>query len=79
MEGKGAGRSRYSGLRVELLIQPQTGRGYVRVSRKHWRDGWDHWLQLVPLRRFENLTIENDEDAVSALRRALDALTASDE
>lgn len=72
--GTGAGMSRYNGLRVELTVTPQTGRGLLLVARKHWRDGWDCWTRIAPLQRFGTVSIGSDREALIVMRDALNHL-----
>jgi hypothetical protein len=70
-EGKGAGASRYNGLRVTLICVPNTARGYVSVTRKHWRDGWDTWAAISPMKFTESVKPRNDLDALEIMYETL--------
>lgn len=73
-DGAGAGRSRYNGLRVELTVTPQTGRGFLTVTRKHWRNGWDCWTRIAPLQRYGTTSVTSDREALIVMRDALDRI-----
>jgi hypothetical protein len=77
-EGKGAGVSRYNGLRVTMICVPNSNRGYINVTRKHWRDGWDTWAAIAPMVLRESIKPRNDLDALEIMYEALGDMLAAE-
>lgn len=73
--GKGAGASRYAGLRV-TLIDPQTGaKPILTISVKDRAWGWDNWTLTAPATRPDNFPpVTSTEEALRALVTHLQSL-----
>jgi hypothetical protein len=57
-----------------MICVPNSDRGFLNVTRKTWRDGWDTWAAIAPLQRKEFIRPRNDLEALEIMYEALGEL-----
>lgn len=68
---RGAGASRYNGIRVSLAQAPGGGATFITLAVKHHTGGWDEWSLLLPAIRREFDAFNGASEAVEVLHQVL--------
>lgn len=72
--GRGAGMSRYAGLRVTVTFHPkQEDIVLLSVAAKQVSGGWDEWSALCPTRRIQGEVIADLQGCLDLVFDELDA------
>lgn len=72
--GRGAGMSRYAGLRITVTFHPrQEGLILLSVAAKQVSGGWDEWTLLCPTRRIQGEVVADLQECLDLVFDEMDA------